>query len=213
MKLLPPPPPPPHPRTWPHRPALLADRARAIHHLLHSALAPRRLLLLWLLTMLCMLGWVFAVMGLEALADSRMTGFAYTPACVALALCSFVPAALGLRSGLKKDRVIRVRLRQWAALDRDPSGDAAFRAAGLTRFWLLMSILPAVAAVVIAGAYVTEVLTGPLGEINGSTLAYAVGLTAPPAFAGAQGLAKALGQRAWHRSLTLGPISPEARPH
>ncbi|MBT2384647.1 hypothetical protein [Streptomyces sp. ISL-11] len=208
MRTLPPPPPPAHLRTWPDRPAQLADRARAIHHLVHTALDPRRLLLLWLLTGLCMLGWVFAVLGLETVADGGVARYAYAPAFLVLALCAAVPSALGIRSGLKKDRLIRGRLRRWAALDRDPSGDAAFRAAGLTRFWLLMSVLPSVAAVCVGGSYIAEVLTGPLPGINGSTLAYAVGLTAPLAATGAQGLAKALAHRAWYRSLSL---TPEAR--
>ncbi|MFE0043139.1 hypothetical protein [Streptomyces albireticuli] len=209
MTPLPPPPPPAHIRTWPDRPALLADRARALGHLVHAQLAPGRLLLLWLLSALTALGWVFAVLGLEAAADGGVVRYLHAAAFLALAGCAAVPSVLGLASGLRKDRRARERLRRWAALDRDPYGDRAYRAAGLTRLWLLMSLLPSAAAVIVAGAYVAEVSSRPLGEIDGSTYAYAVGLTASLAFPGAQGLAKALAHRGWYRGLSL---TPEARP-
>ncbi|UQI43133.1 hypothetical protein M1P56_01410 [Streptomyces sp. HU2014] len=209
MTALPPPPPPAHIRTWPDRPSLLADRARAIGHLVHAQLAPQRLLLLWLLTALTILGWVFAVLGLEAAADGGMVRYAHAAAFLLLAGCAAVPAVLGIASGLREDRRARGRLRRWTALDRDPYGDQAYRAAGLTWFWLLMSLLPSAGAVVVGCAYVAEVLSWPPGEIDGSTYAYAVGCTGPLAVAGAQGVAKALAHRRWTRgmeSVNGGPV-------
>ncbi|MBB5121585.1 hypothetical protein AF335_22705 [Streptomyces eurocidicus] len=201
MNALPPPPPPAHIRTWPDRPALLADRARAIGGLVHAQLAPRRLLLLWLLTALTVLGWVFAVLGLEAVADGGTVRYLHAAAFLALAGCAAVPSVLGIASGLRKDRRARERLRLWTSLDRDPYGDQVYRAAGLTWFWLLMSLLPAAVAAVVACAYVAEVFARPPGETAGTTYAYAVGFTAPLAAAGAQGVGKALAHRRWARGM------------
>ncbi|GGX78908.1 hypothetical protein [Streptomyces hiroshimensis] len=197
---LPPPPPPWHLSTWPDRGAMLADRSRALDALIGKVLSPGRLLTAWLLTGVFMLGWTFAVLGLRSLAEGGVE-YIYAAAYLILAAGAAVPALLGVRSGLRASAEAGRRLRLWAALDRDAVTDAGFRAAGRVWFWLLMSLLPCAGALAVGGAAVAEMLTATTVPKDGSALAYAWGLTAPPAAAGAYGVATALTHRRWFRSL------------
>ncbi|MEU1815440.1 hypothetical protein ABZ543_09605 [Streptomyces roseifaciens] len=197
---LPPPPPPWHLSTWPDREAVLADRSAALDVLIAKMLSPGRLLLAWLLTGVFMLGWTFAVLGLRSLAEG---GVEYLCAAAYLILAggAAIPALLGIRSGLRTGKEAGRRLRLWAALDRDAVADAGFRAAGRVWFWLLMSLLPCAGALAVGGTAVAEMLTTATAPKDGSGLAYAWGLTAPMAAAGAHGVATALSHRRWFRSL------------
>ncbi|MGK5546408.1 hypothetical protein ACSNOH_16995 [Streptomyces sp. URMC 127] len=183
---------------------MLADRARALDALVRKTLSPGRLLLMWLLTAVFMLGWTFAVLGLQAAAEGGVE-YVYAAAYLILAAGAVIPSLLGLRSGLRTGKEARRRLGLWAALDRDAVRDAAFRASGRVGFWLLMSLLPCAGALAVGYGIVTELMTTAGAPRNGSALAYAWGLTAPLAAAGAYGLATALTHRRWFRSLNLSP--------
>ncbi|WP_367134640.1 MULTISPECIES: hypothetical protein [Streptomyces] len=198
---LPPPPPPWHLSTWPTREAMLADRSRALDALIRKTLSPGRLLLAWLLTCVLVLGWTFAVLGLQSVVEGGIS-YVYAAAFLILAAGAAIPSLLGIRAGLRTGKEARRRLRLWAALDRDAVHDAGLRAGGRVWFWLLMSLLPCAGALVVGGAFVQEALTTASVPKDGSALAYAWGLTAPPAAAGAYGVATALTHRRWFRSLS-----------
>ncbi|WP_424891484.1 hypothetical protein [Streptomyces sp. XH2] len=182
---------------------MLADRERALDALIGKMLSPGRLLLGWLLTVVVMLGWTFAVLGLKSATEGGIS-YVYAAAYLILAAGALVPALLGIRAGLRTGKEARRRLRLWTALDRDAVRDAGFGADGRVWFWLLMSLLPCAGAVAAGAAFVTEVLTAADAPKDGSALAYAWGLTAPLAAAGAYGLATALTHRRWFRSLSGG---------
>ncbi|CAM5506091.1 hypothetical protein SABIM44S_03290 [Streptomyces abikoensis] len=183
---------------------MLADRSRALDALVRKTLSPGHLLLMWLLTAVFMLGWTFAVLGLQAAAEGGIS-YVYAAAYLILAAGAVIPALLGVRSGLRTGKEARRRLSLWAALDRDAVRDAAFRASGRVGFWLLMSLLPCAGALAVGYGIVTELMTTVGGPRNGSPLAYAWGLTAPLAAAGAYGLATALSHRRWFRALNGAP--------
>ncbi|MEV4503175.1 hypothetical protein [Streptomyces klenkii] len=179
---------------------MLADRWRALDALTGRVLSPGRLLLAWLLTAVFMLGWTFAVLGLQSATEGGIS-YVYAAAYLILAAGSAIPSLLGIRAGLRTEKQARQRLRLWASLDSDAVRDAGFRAPGRVWFRLLMSLLPCAGALAVGGAFVAELLTAPGAPKDGSSLAYAWGLTAPMAAAGAYGVATALAHRRWLRSL------------
>ncbi|MEU8546679.1 hypothetical protein AB0C81_06690 [Streptomyces roseoverticillatus] len=182
---------------------MLADRERALDALTDKTLSPGRLLLGWLLTGVFMLGWMFAVLGLQSAAEGGVE-YVYAAAYLILAAGALIPSLLGIRAGLRTGKEARRRLRLWAALDRDAMRDGGFRAGGRVWFWLLMSLLPCAGALAVGGSAVAEMLTTSTAVKDGSGLAYAWGLTAPLAAAGTHGLATALAHRRWFRSFNAG---------
>ncbi|MFD5426899.1 hypothetical protein [Streptomyces sp. NPDC127084] len=137
---LPPPPPPEALRSWPDREALLADRAAVLGDLTTRLIGIPRLLVFLLQLAMLQLGWGIAGSGLASLGPDGP----YDPLSMILIVVAFgiatgvlVPAGLLVGSGIGRDRRIRALLDQWAALDRDPAGDARFRAPGPSLCWLL----------------------------------------------------------------------------
>ncbi|MEU7280323.1 hypothetical protein AB0A69_16285 [Streptomyces sp. NPDC045431] len=137
----PPPPPPPHLRTWPDRAALLADRNRAMGELTWRIMGGRRLVLFLLTLAGLQAGWLAvggALMSLEdGLVDPLMAMAGALGVCLGLAVV--IPAVFAVAFAVRRDRVARELLAQWASLDSDPPRDAAFRVPVLGLIWFLLS--------------------------------------------------------------------------
>ncbi|HET6359975.1 hypothetical protein [Streptomyces sp.] len=139
---LPPPPPPESVRAWPDRESLLADRARAMGELSRLSMGASRLMLLWLMAMGFATGW--GLVGgmlkiVEVHPDVMSVMFAGILACVGVGF--MLPTGIVIGLGIRRDKVVRERLRQWSSLDRDPRTDARFRSPALSLCWILPSLL------------------------------------------------------------------------
>ncbi|MEC4017438.1 hypothetical protein [Streptomyces sp. H27-D2] len=198
-RTLPPPPPPPHIRAWPDRGALLADRARAMDILIRRYLALLGLLWLWLLAAGCFLGWTLAVMGLAAVSSGNAVDLIFGVVYLLLGLVALGLSGLGLALGARRDRMLRERLRSWAALDRDPATDGRRRVPGRALLWLLTSAALCVLALVVGVLGVAEFVTGVKYDDAGTPFATVFGATAIPGMTGTLGVAKALGHYRWER--------------
>ncbi|MFJ2784950.1 hypothetical protein ACIQCR_26575 [Streptomyces sp. NPDC093249] len=138
---LPPPPPPAELQSWPDRDARLADRALALDELGGRLLGGGPLALFLLRLLLLELGW--SLVGFLVIA----LGYpAPDPVTMLLALFSallgigvLVPAVWLTVRALRRDRTVRERLVQWAALDRHGPTDARLRAPVLGACWFLLS--------------------------------------------------------------------------
>ncbi|MFF8830567.1 hypothetical protein [Streptomyces sp. NPDC015131] len=137
---LPPPPPPVHLRTWPHREALLADRARALVELSRSVIGGRRLAY-WLLTLAGLVVGVRMVTGSVGWFQQPQDPLTVVAAAllVCLGLAVLAPLVVAVVLGVRHDRTARDRARAWAALDPAPVRDPGLRAPGLSLAWLLLA--------------------------------------------------------------------------
>ncbi|MEV5507756.1 hypothetical protein [Streptomyces orinoci] len=169
--ILPPPPPPPGLRSWPDRSALLADRARALRTLTHSALSPRRLALSAMLTSGYVLAWV---------SFAYATGWPHLAFGAALLAACAVPTWFTLR----RERYLRHLATAWATLDPDPASVPQWRAPARALTWLAYAL----ALIVLALALLTTPLTGTASPVP-------LGIAAILLAAGAHGLAQVLGYR------------------
>ncbi len=187
---MPPPPPPPHLRAWPHRDALLVDRARALGELNRRLLGGGRLALFLTWPALLQLGWALVVGSLGALSLSPDPfTLMLVVLTVAAGLGVLVPAVFFQVRGLRRDRDVRGRLVQWALLDRDPARDARHRAPVLSAAWLVVSFLMCAAGLWLCFAV-------PAAARPGSTtytdVAYGMGAGFGLWVTGLAGLAKAV---------------------
>ncbi|MFD7445098.1 hypothetical protein [Streptomyces sp. NPDC059909] len=204
----PPPPPPEHIRTWPGRDALLADRAAVLGDLVTRLLGVPRLLLFLLVVALLQLGWGFGA-GLTSLGH----GLADPPTLLvmvfggAIGVGIMVAGGLAAGSGIRRDRRIRELLAQWASLDRDPAGDARFRAPGPSLCWFLVSF--AVGAFGLWLSFATPATARP-GSSTYGEVAYLMGVGAILWVAGLIGAAKAVALYRWAVRLTTAAPSAKA---
>ncbi|MEU4079812.1 hypothetical protein DEJ45_14240 [Streptomyces venezuelae] len=138
---LPPPPPPAELQSWPDREARLADRALALDELGRRLLGGGRLAAFLLWFVLLQLGWgmigVLVTSVGQPVLDPLLLMTGLVTALLGVGI--LVPAVwLTVRSH-RRDRTVRERLAQWAALDRHGPTDARLRAPVLSVCWLLLS--------------------------------------------------------------------------
>ncbi|MEW2551864.1 hypothetical protein AB0957_08975 [Streptomyces zhihengii] len=139
---LPPPPPPQGTGAWPHRYALLADRARALDELHRRSVGVSVLASLWALAGGFAAGWVLFASALRVFAEAvDPLGVLIAGVLAVLGLGLMVPTGLLIGFGLTRDATVRRRLRAWSALDTDPPRDAAYVTPGLGLTWLLPSFV------------------------------------------------------------------------
>ncbi|MET7765829.1 hypothetical protein [Streptomyces sp. NPDC005336] len=198
---LPPPPPAPDQRPWTDRAGLLDDRARAMGVLARWYMAPHRALLLWLLTVVFALGWALAVSGFQFLVTGEIVEHILGVLFLGLALGATVPSSVGVASGIRRDVFVGARLRDWAALERDPGSLPHWRVSGSALLWLVPSIVLCCLGLVLgAGAAVSDNGAENFSMVLGIAIAFAV--------AGGLGVAKAID---YYRlvSRELSPARPE----
>lgn len=204
---LPPPPPPVEIRTWPDRGALLADRAVVLGALVRTHIGPGRLGLLWTWGALGAFGWALigaAFVTFEESYDVFSAVFAVI--MLVMGVGCLVPAVILVVIGLRRDQRLRRLLAQWGALDRDPSGDAAYRLPGLSLVWLLGSF-----ALCAAGLYACFAV--PAGAVRGDDtyglMALVMGLGLIAWLLGLIGVTKACLHRRWVLRTLLAVPAPE----
>ncbi|MEU9603092.1 hypothetical protein [Streptomyces sp. NPDC048057] len=176
-------------------------REDALHELTRQSVGPARLGLLLLLVAGLELGWVLvgtALVALDDIVDAFTVVFAAFLTLVgALAL---VPSAVFLVRGVGQDRVVRAELKELAAQDRDPIGDARFNRAALTVCWLLVSLALVTAGVLVAAS--ASATGGGAGYLASddtaySRFAYTLGAGVALAVPGLLGVAKAVAHHRW----------------
>ncbi|MFJ8002014.1 hypothetical protein ACIQ7D_33735 [Streptomyces sp. NPDC096310] len=190
---LPPSPPPEELRDWPDDAARLADRSLALAELSRRALGIVRLLLLWLLGAVAVLGWACVGLAVQSFGEG---GFDPVAGVVALVLAAvlLVPAAVALGFWLNQGRVIRRRLEEWADLDPAPVSEAQSLAHRRSVLWLLPSVALCLAGACVMGLALAEA-SSKASKVSGTT--YLTGLGATVLLTGVVGLAQSLLQRRW----------------
>ncbi|MFF7437886.1 hypothetical protein [Streptomyces sp. NPDC008122] len=205
---LPPPPPPAELRSWPDREALLADRALALDALGRRLLGVGRLTLFLVWFLLLQLGWGLIGLLLIALGSpypDPMTTVVMGFAAV-LGIGAFVPAVWLTVRSLRRDRTVRERLAQWAALDRHPPTDARVSAPVLSVVWLLLSF-----AMCGVGLWMGFAVPAGVSRDDGYGLvAYGMGVALILWITGLTGVAKAVGHYRFAVRLN-GPRRPAGR--
>ncbi|MFF3310923.1 hypothetical protein [Streptomyces sp. NPDC002952] len=132
-------PPPWQLRTWPDRSALLADRGRALEELRARSLGVHRVLLLWLLSLVAIIGWALLVLPLQQFEQGDPTRVVLGSIFAILGLASLAPPVVAVAVAVRRDRQIEQLLDAWLVLDSHPPTDARLRSPGLSLFWLLSS--------------------------------------------------------------------------
>ncbi|MFD5034061.1 hypothetical protein ACFVWX_22015 [Streptomyces sp. NPDC058220] len=200
---LPPPPPPEEIRSWPDREALLADRAAAMTVLTGRGLAIGRLLLLWLLAAVAVIGWAAVGLAIQSFEEgglAQATGLA----ALVLAAVFLVPAGVGLGFWLRGGHDVRQRLDAWAALGQDPATDVRLRAPARCVAWLLPSVLLCLLGAWGVGHGWTAAGNGPEPVTVGDAV-YALGLEATVLLTGLLGIARSVAHQRWSARL-LSPV-------
>ncbi|WP_046508810.1 hypothetical protein [Streptomyces odonnellii] len=192
---LPEPPPPLHLRTWPDHEALLADRAAALATLTVRRLGIGRLVLLWLLGAVGVVGW--AAVGL-AIQSFEQGGLGQVTGLVALFLAAFllIPAGVALGFWLERGRTVRLLLEAWADLARDPAVDGRVRAHRRCVLWLLPSLALCLLGVWATSSAWSSATTGPGSATVGETV-YALGLGLTVLATGVLGAVQSYAHQSW----------------
>ncbi|MEU6057645.1 hypothetical protein [Streptomyces sp. NPDC047097] len=140
---LPPPPPPPSLRSWPDEGARRADRERAVGEAGARLVGVRRLGTYLLMLLALQAAWGVFGLGLVSLVDGAMDPLTALAVILvaALGLVGLPVAVWGVVEGVRRDRVARARLLEWAALDPAPVRDPRLRAPGLSLLWLLLGFV------------------------------------------------------------------------
>ncbi|MEU3187288.1 hypothetical protein ABZ707_24255 [Streptomyces sp. NPDC006923] len=202
---LPPLPPPEESCPWPDREARLADRAAAMAALTRRGLAIGRLVLLWLLAAVAVVGW--AAVGL-AIESFERGGLGEITGLVALVLAAvfLVPAAVALGLWLGRGRDIRQRLDAWAALGPDRATDVRLRAHRRSVLWLLPSVVLCLLGAWETVRVVRAAGAGAASATVGETV-YALGLGITVLVTGLLGVTQSLRHQSWsERLLTPVPV-------
>ncbi|MFB7030017.1 MULTISPECIES: hypothetical protein [unclassified Streptomyces] len=188
---LPPPPPPAEIRSWPDRDARIADRARALGELGRRLLGPGRLAMFLVAFGLLQLGWGLIGVLLVSLGDPLDVISVFIVLFAAgLGIGVLAPGVWLTVRGLRRDRILRERLVQWAALDRHGPTDARLRAPALSACWLVLSFVMC-AAGLWAGFAVPAGTTRDNGGYG--LVAYGMGVALILWTTGLTGLLKAVG--------------------
>lgn len=205
---LPPPPPPAHLRAWFDEHSLRAvraDRARFLGELGRRSLGFGRLLLLWAVAAVFVLGWTFVGMALMAFEAHDPFSYLFGLIFAVLGVGVLIPAGFWFAWGAKRDRQVRRLLCAWADLDRDPHADAALRAPGRSLTWLLASF--ALGAVGLWVTFGTAVTARPGADSYGE-VAYFMGLGMILWITGLLGLGKAGAHYRWAVRVFRGAPAP-----
>ncbi|MFI8504735.1 hypothetical protein ACIGFK_40440 [Streptomyces sp. NPDC085524] len=191
---LPPLPPPAHLRAWLDDAVLRADRARFLNDLSRRSLGIGRLLLLWAVAAVFVLGWAFVAMAWMALERHEMFSYVHGLIYAVLGVGVLIPAAFWLARGIRQDRQVRQLLYAWLESDPDPVADARLRAPGMSLVWLLSSLALGGAGLWVAFAAAVSARPDPTayGEI-----AYTMGTGQIMWITGLLGLAKAVTHYRW----------------
>ncbi|MFJ8013090.1 hypothetical protein [Streptomyces sp. NPDC096339] len=191
---LPPLPPPAHLRPWLDDAVLRADRARFLTDLSRRSLGIGRLLLLWAVAAVFVLGWTFV--GMAWMDVERHEFFSYVHGLIytVLGVGVLIPAVFWLVRGIRQDRQVRQLLHAWVESDRDPAADARLRAPGLSLVWLLASFALGVLGLWVA--FGAAASAGPSRTTSGE-LAYIMGTGQILWITGLLGLAKAVVHYRW----------------
>ncbi|MFI1398847.1 hypothetical protein [Streptomyces sp. NPDC020681] len=194
-RTLPPPPPPIEMRAWPDHESLLADRARAMGELGRLSIGVPRLLLFWLAAAGFVVGWVLIGAALKSFEESvDVFSYMIIAVMVGLGLGCMVPTGLAIGFGIRRDKVVRERLGQWASLARDPARDARYRFPGESLFWLVPSFLLCALGLWLCIAYPA---TARRGEQTYAGVTLAVGTGFILWLTGLMGVAKAVIHYRW----------------
>lgn len=170
---LPPPPPPAHLRAWLDANTVRADRARFLSELGRRSLGFGRLMLLWAVSAVFVLGWSFVGMAFMAIETHDPLSYLFGLIFAVLGVGVLIPAGFWFAWGAKRDRQVRRLMCAWAELDRDPPVDAAVREPRRSLIWLLASF-------VLGGfglwvTFASAVSAGPGADAYGE-VAYTMGL-------------------------------------
>ncbi|MFD3512767.1 hypothetical protein [Streptomyces sp. NPDC058657] len=199
---LPPPPPPPGIRAWPDRGALLADRARAMRELGRRTLGAPAAVSFWLYGLLLAVGWGCVGAALQAFGQGIFPEVVIGGILLLLGIGAIVPAAILLWLGVRRDRVIRERLRAWGELGPDPAVDAGLRAPVRSLAWLLPSFVLAAVGLWISLGWAARALPG---QDTYADAAYFIGMGCVLWLVGLLGIVKAVGHYRWALR-GLGPV-------
>ncbi|MEU9232978.1 hypothetical protein [Streptomyces subrutilus] len=191
---LPPPPPPAHLRDWLDEAAVRADRARFLRDLGRRSLGMGRLLRLWAVAAVFVLGWCFVGMAWMAFEQHDPFGYLHGLILAVLGAGVLVPAGFWCARGARRDRQVRQLLHAWAESDRDPVADARVRAPGLSLTWCLASF--ALGAVGLWVAFAAVVPARP-GATTYGEIAYTMGIGQILWITGLLGLAKTAAHHRW----------------
>ncbi|WP_432085695.1 hypothetical protein [Streptomyces sp. bgisy095] len=207
---LPPSPPPVEIRSWPDRDARIADRARALGELGRRLLGPGRLAMFLVAFGLLQLGWGLIGVLLVSLGDPLdvITVFIVLFAA-GLGIGVLAPGVWLTVRGLRRDRILRERLVQWAVLDRHGPTDARLRAPALSACWLVLSFVMCA-----AGLWVGFAVPAGTTRDNGGygLVAYGMGVALILWITGLTGLLKAVGHYRFAVRLTAPrPPGPAVR--
>ncbi|MFD7263814.1 hypothetical protein [Streptomyces sp. NPDC059874] len=191
---LPPLPPPAHLRAWLDEAVVRADRARFLSDLSRRSLGMGRLLLLWAVAAVFVLGWSFVGMAWTAFEQRDFFSYVYGLIFAVLGAGVLIPAGFWFARGARRDRQVRQLLHAWAESYRDPVADARLRAPGLSLTWLLASFALGVFGLWVAFAAAASARPDrtTYGEI-----AYTMGIGQILWITGLLGLAKAAAHYRW----------------
>lgn len=192
---LPPPPPPVHLRSWPGRDALLADRHGVLADLGRRSLGAGALALFWLLVAGVQLGWALIGAALTS-ADGGFDpiGAVLVAVLATLGLGIMLGAGIVLGILVRRQRVMRGLMVRWAELESDPAGDARFRMAGPSLWWLLTSFVACAVGLWIA---LVVPATAEAGEDTYMEVVYGMGAGTVFWIAGLIGGARAVEHYRW----------------
>ncbi|MFF0744485.1 hypothetical protein ACFYVL_29200 [Streptomyces sp. NPDC004111] len=191
---LPPPPPPAEIQAWPDRGALLADRARAMRELGRRALGVPAAVGFWLYALLLVIGWGCVGVALQSFAEGMFPEVLVGVVFLVLGIGAIVPAAILLGLGVRRDRVIRERLRAWGELGPDPAVDAELRAPVRSLAWLLPSFVLAALGLWTSLGWSARALPG---EDTYAEAAYFIGMGCVLWLVGLLGVLKAVRHYRW----------------
>ncbi|WP_329380589.1 hypothetical protein OG625_15225 [Streptomyces sp. NBC_01351] len=191
---LPPLPPPLHVRARLDDAVVRADRARFLSYLSRCNLGIGRLLLLWAVAAVFVLGWSFVGMAWMAFEERHFFSYVYGLILALLGAGVLIPAAFWFARGAKRDRQVRRLLYAWAESDRDPVADARLREPVLSLIWLLTSF--ALGAIGLWATFAAAASTRPGGPTYGE-VAYTMGIGQILWLTGLLGLAKAVTHYRW----------------
>ncbi|WFB07909.1 hypothetical protein LRS74_13250 [Streptomyces sp. LX-29] len=166
-------------------PTLGDDRTAALRGLARRYLALRRVLWLWLLTGLVLVGWTLAIPGFRFVTAGELFDRVAGGLFLVLALLFVVPSVLAVAFGVHQDIELREELHDRAAVGHAPRTVPLWHAPGRALLWLLPSLVLGCAGVVLGGSTA-------LSDADGPGHPAVLGMAGTLAAAGALGMFKAV---------------------